>query len=82
MTTLFALAFFGTSILLFYLASQRNTTLGSVVDGVDIPQVEAPAVPESDTPAVESDVPAVEGNEAAPSEESSSDMPAAPSATE
>ena len=81
MTTLFALAFFATSILLFYLASQRNTTIGSVVDSVDIPEVEAPAVPESDTPAIESDLPAVEGAET-PAAESESDLPAAPAATE
>jgi preprotein translocase subunit SecG len=80
MTTLFALAFFGTSILLFYLASQRNTTLGSVVDGVDIPQVEAPA--NTDTPAVESDLPAVEGAETPAGESSESDVPAAPAASE
>ncbi len=80
MTTLFALAFFGTSILLFYLASQRNTTLGSVVDGVDIPAVEAPA--ETDTPAVESDLPAVEGADTPATGTSESDIPAAPAATE
>ncbi len=81
MTTLFALAFFATSILLFYLASQRNTTIGSVVDGVDIPAVEAPAAPESDAPAIESDLPAVEGAETT-SSESESDLPAAPAPTE
>ena len=80
MTTLFALAFFGTSILLFYLASQRNATIGSVVDGVDIPQVEAPE--NTDTPAVESDLPAVEGDEAPTGESSESDVPAAPAASE
>jgi len=81
MTTLFALAFFATSILLFYLASQRNTTIGSVVDGVDIPAVEAPAANETDTPSVESDLPAVEGVESTPSD-SQSDLPATPAATE
>ena len=81
MTTLFALAFFGTSILLFYLASQRNTTIGSVVDGVDIPAVEAPAAPESDAPALQPDLPAVEGAET-PAAESESDVPTAPTATE
>lgn len=54
MTTLFALAFFATSLVLFYLASQRNSTIGSVVDGVEIPEIEAPAT----APVVESDLPA------------------------
>ena len=80
MTTLFALAFFATSILLFYLASQRNTTLGSVVDGVDIPAVEAPA--ETDAPAVESDLPAVEGADTPATPSSESDVPAAPTPSE
>lgn len=54
MTTLFALAFFATSMLLFYLAAQRNTTIGSVVDSIDIPEVQAPAV---EQPTIDSDLP-------------------------
>lgn len=69
LTTLFALAFFATSLLLFFLASQRNSTIGSVVDGVEVPEVQAPAV--------ESDVPATPGVEPAATE---SDVPAAPAA--
>ncbi len=80
MTTLFALAFFGTSILLFYLASQRNTTIGSVVDGVDIPAVEAPA--QTDAPALESDLPAVEGADTPATPSSESDVPSAPTPSE
>ncbi len=71
MTTLFALAFFCTSMVLFYLASQRTSTLGSVVDGVTIPEAQ-----ESSEPAVETDLPATPG-----SENSESDLPAAPSTT-
>ncbi len=60
MTTMFALAFFCTSMLLFFLASQRSSSgLGSVIDNVDVPaqQVDVPA---TDTPATNdstSDVP-------------------------
>lgn len=71
MTTLFALAFFCTSMVLFYLASQRTATLGSVVDGVSIPEAQ-----ESVQPAVESDLPSTPG-----AENSESDLPATPSST-
>ena len=37
MTTFFALAFFCTSMLLFFLASQRTAGIGSVVDGIEAP---------------------------------------------
>ena len=37
MTTFFALAFFCTSMLLFFLASQRTAGIGSVVDGIEVP---------------------------------------------
>jgi len=47
-TTMFALAFFCTSMLLFFLASQRTTGIGSVVDGVDVPAVQQ----ESDMPSI------------------------------
>ncbi len=71
MTTAFALAFFCTSMMLFYLASQRTSTIGSVIDGVSIPEVQ-----ESVQPAVESDLPATPG-----ADSSESDLPAAPSST-
>lgn len=69
MTTLFALAFFTTSLVLFFLASQRNSTIGSVVDGVEIPEIQ--------TPAVESDLPAAIPVEPAATD---SDVPVAPAA--
>lgn len=72
MTTLFALAFFCTSLLLFYLASQRNTTIGSVVDGVEVPVSESPAVPVTET---ESDLPSAPS---APAVTGDSDQPSAP----
>jgi preprotein translocase subunit SecG len=71
MTTMFALAFFCTSMVLFYLASQRTATIGSVVDGVAIPEAQ-----ESAQPAVETDLPATPG---ASSDES--DLPATPSSS-
>ena len=71
MTTMFALAFFCTSMVLFYLASQRTTTIGSVVDGVTIPEAQ-----ESVQPAVESDLPATPG-----ADNNESDLPATPSST-
>ena len=71
MTTAFALAFFATSLLLFFFASQRDSTIGSVVDGVEIPEVETPAI-ESDLPAT----PAIDTSESLPAVES--DVPAAP----
>ena len=83
MTTLFALAFFCTSMLLFFLASQRSSSgIGSVIDDVDVPtqQIEAPTDTPTDTPSVntpstDSDVPAVP---AADSATESEDVPAAP----
>ncbi len=81
MTTMFALAFFCTSMLLFFLASQRTSSgLGSVIDNVDAPaqQIDVPdAVPATDTPATDSDVPAVP---AADNTTDSGDVPAAPKA--
>ena len=92
MTTLFALAFFCTSMLLFFLAAKHtNTGIGSVTDGVDVPSVQQ----QTDTPATDSgeqsdvpatDVPAPAGDNAAtdvpvvPGAESASesDVPATP----
>jgi len=90
MTTLFALAFFCTSMLLFFLAARHtNTGIGSVTDGIDVPSVEggqltdmpATDAPESDTPAVNdetdsgaSDVPAVPATDTS----TESDVPATP----
>lgn len=76
MTTLFALLFFVTSMTLFFLASQRSSTLGSVTDGVELPAIDnsepagVPAVnQESDLPpapagseSTESDLPKVDNN--------------------
>ncbi len=73
MTTLFALAFFATSLVLFFFASQRDSTIGSVVDGVEIPEVETPAI-ESDLPVT----PSIDTTESVPAVES--DVPAAPEA--
>ena len=72
MTTMFALAFFCTSILLFYLASQRTATIGSVVDGVNVPEAQE---------STETDLPATPGSEGNGSEgnSSESDVPATPS---
>lgn len=69
MTTAFALAFFCTSMVLFYLASQRTATIGSVVDGITVPEAQ-----ESVQPAVESDLPATPG-----ANSNESDLPATPS---
>ena len=77
MTTMFALAFFCTSMLLFFLASQRSSSgLGSVIDNVDVPaqQVDVPA---TDTPATNdstSDVPSAPASDDATEE----DTPAVP----
>jgi len=85
MTTLFALAFFCTSMLLFFLASQRNSTsrsIGSVVDGVDLPAVQQ--VDETDTPTTESitpsseDVPVVPNTQNSGENSSESDVPTVP----
>jgi len=79
MTTLFALLFFCTSMLLFFLASQRSATsgIGSVIDNVDVPAVEGDLPSESDTPSTDngtSDVPAVPASDSS----TESDVPAAP----
>ena len=82
MTTLFALAFFCTSMVLFFLASRHtNTGIGSVTDGIDVPSVETPVnqsdVPATDTPAVET--PAAPESDLPPADSSTeSDVPAAP----
>lgn len=90
LTTMFALAFFCTSMLLFFLASQRSSAgLGSVIDNVDAPAVQQSDVPDAapstDTPAIPdasstdngaaADVPAAPAAEAT---NESSDVPAAP----
>lgn len=84
MTTLFALLFFGTSLMLFFLASQRNSTLGSVTDNIAAPTVEEQS---SDLPAQQqTDLPAAPADSGAGSSgnEEQSDLPAvqAPAATE
>ena len=83
MTTLFALAFFCTSMLLFFLASQRNSAsgLGSVIDDVDVPtqQIDVPAP--TDTPSTDSgaaDVPAAPVAPADGGASGSDDVPAVP----
>jgi len=83
MTTMFALAFFCTSMLLFFLAARHtNTGIGSVTDGIDLPAVEsdAPAshsdMPATDTPAT--DTPAVPESDVPATNSSESDVPAAP----
>lgn len=53
MTTLFALAFFCTSMLLFFLASQRTQSIGSVVDGIEAPVLQQQEV---DVPTTENPV--------------------------
>ena len=69
MTTGAALAFFVTSILLFYMAAHRGSSVGgSVVDGIDIPAVEEAV--EAQT-VIQTDLPAAPVSE-------SSDLPAAP----
>ena len=84
MPTLFALLFFGTSLMLFFLASQRNSTLGSVTDNIAAPTVEEQS---SDLPAQQqTDLPAAPADSGAGSSgnEEQSDLPAvqAPAATE
>lgn len=55
MTTLAALAFFVTSLSLFYLAANRQTSTGSVVDNLTLPaaseEVKTEGAGESDLPA-------------------------------
>ncbi len=78
MTTLFALAFFCTSMLLFFLASQRTSSgIGSVIDNVDTPtqQVDVPA-PATDVNSTENDMPAVDTS----TNDSGADVPAVPAA--
>jgi len=66
MTTLLAALFFVTSLVLFYLAANRDRGTGSVLDGLPLNEQTAPApeAPASDLPAApaaeESDVPAVD----------------------
>ncbi len=80
MTTLFALAFFCTSMLLFFLAAQRtgSSGIGSVIDGVDAPAIQQIDVPTTEEPAVPSsgdlDVPAVPNADTS----TDTDVPAAP----
>lgn len=74
MTTWVAIAFFVTSLALFYLAAHRETATGSVVDGFEAPAVEVTKEPE---PKVQSDLPSAP---AAPGSSSESDVPAAPQA--
>jgi len=70
LTTILAALFFGTSLILFYLAAHRDRGLGSVTDSLAPATIEAPAE--------ESDVPQVEGAaEPTGGEEAESDMPAA-----
>lgn len=79
MTTFFALAFFATSMLLFFLASQRNSSgLGSVIDDVTVPtqQEDVPLPsPADDTTSTETDLPAVP---AVDTPADSDDVPAVP----
>lgn len=83
LTTMFALAFFCTSMLLFFLASQRsgssNSGIGSVIDDVDVPtqQIESEQTDTPATDSIDSDVPAAPAasdDSAAPSD----DVPAVP----
>ena len=81
MTTFFALAFFCTSMLLFFLASQRTAGIGSVVDGIEVPTtLQQPVdVPTTENP-VMNDVThdnAVQGDDvpAMPASESETDLP-------
>ncbi len=76
MTTFAAIAFFVTSIVLFYMAAHRDTATGSVVDGFETPAVETSR--EEVVPKVQSDLPS------APATPSSgeSEIPAAPQADE
>ena len=77
MTTMFALAFFCTSMLLFFLASQRSSSgLGSVIDNVDVPAQQVDVLA-TDTPATNdstSDVPSAPASDDATEE----DTPAVP----
>lgn len=70
MTTLLAALFFATSLVLFYLAANRDRGTGSVTDSLPAAVQEAPEVPSVDEPASdlpaapvseESDLPKVEG---------------------
>lgn len=76
MTTLFALAFFCTSMVLFFLASQRsasNAGIGSVVDDIDLPAVQQSTdAPQTDVPAT--DTPSTQNDS------SGSDVPVVPNA--
>ncbi len=56
MTTAFALLFFVTSMTLFFLASQRTSTIGSVTDNLNLPAIDN-SEPAGELPASESDLP-------------------------
>ncbi len=82
MTTLAAVAFFATSVALFYMAAHRTAQTGSVVEGFETAPVEevidtpaAPTSEQSDLPAApavpqtDSDLPAAAPQPQAPEEE-------------
>ncbi len=72
MTTVFALLFFATSMTLFFLASQRTSTLGSVTDNLNLPAIDNSEPAQStDAPAGESDLPPTPGA----TDDSESDLP-------
>ncbi|MDO6460813.1 preprotein translocase subunit SecG [Granulosicoccaceae sp. 1_MG-2023] len=75
-TTYAALAFFLTSLVLFYMAAHRDTSGGSVLDNVEVPALES-GVEDQAAPAATdaADVPA-----APVSADQNSDLPAAPKA--
>lgn len=68
LTTWAAVAFFITSLTLFYLAAHRDTSSGSVVEGFELPANQAPDTQGGEIPAA---VPAQQ-------ERSQSELPAAP----
>jgi preprotein translocase subunit SecG len=70
MTTAFALLFFATSMTLFFLASQRTSTIGSVTDNLNLPAIDN-SEPAGEQPASESDLPPTPSA----GEESESDLP-------
>ena len=73
MTTAFALMFFVTSMTLFFLASQRTSTIGSVTDNLNLPAIDnSEPAPSGDLPASESDLPPTPGAE----NSGESDLPA------
>lgn len=74
MTTWVAIAFFVTSLALFYLAAHRQTSTGSVVDGFEAPAVEEVV---EDAVKPQSDLPSAP---ALPESDGGSEVPAAPQA--